>query len=87
MSSIMFPYKNCASSSTGACDAFDDCEYWLASARNDAGSTASEVVVSCKNRPRWDVVRSESYSGLQVPRTFEWRLMTATVQPALASAR
>ena len=83
MSSIMFQYKNCASSSTGACDAFDDCPYWGPVAAN---MSEPGLRVSCKYRQQWDLVRSETFSGMQEATRTEWRLMSARVQPAVASA-
>jgi len=83
-SSIMFQYKNCASSSTGACDAFDDCPYWLAS-RLDANGAA--VTVSCASQPPWDLISSESFSGLQQnDKPVEWQVTAVTVQPAAGNA-
>ena len=85
-SSIMFEYRNCISSSTGACDAWEDCPYWLASADNHAGT--ANVQVSCKNRSEWELVASDSFSAVQdrAPK-LEWRVTGATVQSTVASNR
>lgn len=82
-SSIMYPYKNCIASSSGACEAFTDC--WGASARLD-GSTASEVRISCNAPAQWELIRSESFTGLHQSNRYDWKVTAVRVQPTLASA-